>query len=466
MYPALLTLAMAGCGAADEARTSMGFDADDPRGPNGSGGLPQNDGPVPGPAVDGGTPPGTVEASFIWIANSDQGTVTKLDTRTLEELGRYRTSPNSRGKPSRTSVASDGSVAVANRGGTSGAPSLEAGVTKFYASVDQCVDTNGNGVIDTSTGRDDIRPWGEDECMAWHRPLGEYWSNRPAAWAPSPSPGVPANFWTAAANEGNCSSARCFFDVLRLDGQTGAVLDVVTVGPLSGTDFLVGAGLGGLGGLLPPDVFGDGPGLIENYGPYGGASDAGGHFWVFNANTTHLVRVDSASLQWRAWEIPMSNGYGITVDSKGRVFICGGLGVARFDLSDESWATSSDGPALGFNGCMTDGRGTLWVGGGADSGTPGLHAYDTDTLGFIQSHSVGTVKGVSVDVDGFVWGVSSPGAAGAVGGGNIGGPAANSAFKLDPATGLWETYSQLTGPYSYSDMTGFGLRQAGVITPI
>src|SRR5688572_1625164 len=54
--------------------------------------------------------------SYIWIANSSEGTVSKIDTVSLVEVGRYRTHPDF-GDPSRTSVSLNGDVAVANRNG-------------------------------------------------------------------------------------------------------------------------------------------------------------------------------------------------------------------------------------------------------------------------------------------------------------------------------------------------------------
>lgn len=45
------------------------------------------------------------------------------------------------------------------------------------------------------------------------------------------------------------------------------------------------------------------------------------------------------------------------------------------------------------------------------------------------------------DFDGYVWMVDQT----------------NSAFRIDPDTGAWERYQGLTGPYAYSDMTGWGL---------
>jgi hypothetical protein len=396
---------------------------------------------------------GEVEFSYIWIANSAEGTVSKVDTRTLEEKGRYLTSPNGLGLPSRTSVGADGNVAVANRGGATNALGGDGGgVTKIYASEQDCPDTNGNGMVDTSTGANDVLPWGEDECIAWHTPLA-YYSNRPVAWAPAPAPDAPADVWTAGSS--SCLPAACSIEVLRLDGQTGAIKDSVTVDSLMGVDFIAAGLAGGLLGFL-----GGLPGVIDNYGPYGGAADSGGNFWTFVANTTQLIRIDAVTLEARIWDIqPAGNGYGLTLDEKGRIHLCGALGISRFDPATETWATSTGGPLLGFNGCMTDGAGKIWVGGGVDFGDPGLHAYDAETLAHVQSFPVGAVKGVSIDVDGYIWGVGSGGAFG------TGAGSANTAWRVDPNDGTTETYDGLNGAYSYSDMTGFGLSQAGYQEP-
>ena len=41
---------------------------------------------------------------FIWVPNSNYGTMSKVDTRNGKELGRYRTGPGTNGNPSRTTV--------------------------------------------------------------------------------------------------------------------------------------------------------------------------------------------------------------------------------------------------------------------------------------------------------------------------------------------------------------------------
>src|SRR5690606_36637833 len=82
----------------------------------------------------GGGGGGNVEFSYIWVANSAQGTISKINTVTMVEEGRYVVRPDSAGNPSRTSVNLAGDVAVANRYG---------GVTKVLARTEDCVESNG-----------------------------------------------------------------------------------------------------------------------------------------------------------------------------------------------------------------------------------------------------------------------------------------------------------------------------------
>ncbi len=117
-----------------------------------------------GGGLDGGCDPsgeGDEDYSFIWISNSDEGTVSKVDTSTGTELGRYWACPDeSACDPSRTSVNLAGDVAVSIR--------EPGGITKVAAIDDNCVDANGDGLIQTSSGPGDVLPWGTDECVLWH----------------------------------------------------------------------------------------------------------------------------------------------------------------------------------------------------------------------------------------------------------------------------------------------------------
>ena len=89
--------------------------------------------------------------SYIWIANSGQGTVSKIETKTGIEVGRYQVQG---GNPSRTSVNLLGDVAVSSRD--------PGGVTKIAARLDSCIDKNNDGAITTSNGPNNVLPLGQD----------------------------------------------------------------------------------------------------------------------------------------------------------------------------------------------------------------------------------------------------------------------------------------------------------------
>ena len=88
----------------------------------------------------------TTPFRFIWVAVSTKGTIVKIDTDTGAVLGEYWTSPDGQPKdPSRTTVDLNGNVWNTNRAGHS---VVQVG----HKENGQCVDRNGNGTIDTSTG--------------------------------------------------------------------------------------------------------------------------------------------------------------------------------------------------------------------------------------------------------------------------------------------------------------------------
>ena len=133
-----------------------------------------------GDCMGGGGAVGENTFSIIWIANTPEGTVSKIDTATGTELGRYYTGPtDGDDDPSRTSVNLEGDAAVSNRGG---------GIVKFASADARCIDRNANGMIETSTGAGNVLPFGDDECMLWHKPTPVDGNNhhgpRPTAWRP------------------------------------------------------------------------------------------------------------------------------------------------------------------------------------------------------------------------------------------------------------------------------------------
>ena len=123
-------------------------------------------GPDTGTGTDTGEPPcepGAVgeEFSFAWIANTDQGSVSKINTDTMVEMARYYTDPVQSGaaSPSRTSVSLDGRfVVVSNRDTGS--------ITKIAANEADCVDKNNDGMIQTSKDKAQLLPYAQEECIA------------------------------------------------------------------------------------------------------------------------------------------------------------------------------------------------------------------------------------------------------------------------------------------------------------
>jgi len=339
--------------------------------------------------------PGEPDFSYIWIANSQQGTISKIDTQTLQEKGRYRVRPDSNGSPSRTSVNLTGDVAVANRNG---------GVAKVYARVDNCVESNGMPGIQTSTDSN-MLPWGVEECVAWYTPFN-YISQRPLAWTAGTfnedtCAWENQKVWTSGVSNGQPGVT-----VHRLNGQTGVVEDTVPI-----------------------------PNINNGYyGIYGTAVDKEGNMWGSQLGQASLVFVHHETLEVKTWPM-VASGYGMTVGSSGYVWTCSS-NASRFDPLTETWQTLQVG---GSGGCMEDDKGTLYMSGGNNN----IVAIDVETLQIKTTYQVPQyVHGISIDYYGYVWGVSM----------------GAQAYRIDINNpNAFQTFNGLVGAYTYSDMTGIAL---------
>ena len=374
-------------------------------GGGGVGGLDLDGGP-------GGAPsnmcPGNVQ-SFIWISNTGEGTLSKVCTLTATEVARYDTSPQlAAGDPSRTSVNLHGDMVVTNRSPTSGPSS----VTKFAGDINDCVDRNQDGHIDTSTGPDDVKPWGEDECMLWNTPLGgTAIGARATAWdgTEDPDTGLGGHVYIGALD------TRTVFE---LDGDTGAILQQA----------------------------------VTQLAHYGGAIDNQRNFWTVDMNCTigqcQIERINMDDLSDHD-KHPVHCGYGISVDGQGRVWtagqnvFAGGGCVSRFDpaTNENLWVNTG---GMDFNRGVAVGiaasAGSVW----AASTNGDLIQVDMESVTIVHRQLVGveSMVGVAIDYEGNVWTVSQGG---------------NAAHKVDPTT--WTVTNVPIGlqPYTYSDMTGMQL---------
>ncbi|MCA9690057.1 MAG: hypothetical protein KC636_10645 [Myxococcales bacterium] len=440
--PALLLLACAfACG--DSTATSAGESTITTAGPGSSSGATASSGDgtatagtgtgtsdsdsgSSGPVLDVGAPDGGdlacgCEFNYVWIANSEESTVSKINMDTLKEEARYLTRADGMGNPSRTSVALNGDVAVANR---------HSGLVKFYADPADCKDTNGVPGIQTSQGKDDVLDWELEECRAWYTDFPAT-NQRPVAWTPGqltgPCEATGEMVWTVTSAKqalfpgiGGAGGIIAYL----VDGETGAVAKSVEIPTFSGASF----------------------------GAYGGAVNAHGDLFITSLGPAKtLARVNIDNLAYQVWDMPAELApYGITVDHNGRVWVSstfGNPGGARFDPDTETWDLIN---GFGGGSGLAEGpENLMWI-----SSFNGVNSVDIDTLELGPVfHSNFTIKGVGFDVDGYMWLVNWSD----VDEGNQ--PLTEElVMKVDLGTLMVaNAYNGLNRPYTYSDFTGNAL---------
>lgn len=215
-----------------------------------------------------------VAGSFVWIANSGEGTLSKIDAARAIEVARYDTGGS---EPSRVAVDYRGDVWVTNR-------EFEgiSTVTKIAGDASRCLDADGGGLV-TSTGPLDVLPFGEDECVLFRVPVG-------AAGEVARSLAIDGERGLDDASGGNAW-------VGLHDGEAVEVLDGIT------------------GDLIE---------RIETPGfaPYAAAFDAWGSLFM-SSRDGFLARIDrgAAPREVSLIEVPLSCYllYGLSIDGAGRV---------------------------------------------------------------------------------------------------------------------------------------------------
>ena len=329
-----------------------------------------------------------------------------------------------------------GDVVVSNRNPVEGGAT--SSVTKFLADTDECYDANDNDTIETSSGGSDVKAWQEDECMAWSTQIGGPGSSgvRATAWDGQEDPltGLGGHVWVGTCNLSVGTGEQ---KVYKLNGDTGEILEEISV-PVSCA--------------------------------YGGAMDGNGGFWIIDHAWVldpgafldyQIVRVDMETLdvETHDWQC----GYGITVDSQGRVWTGGRHSadescIARYDpatdtenftVIEDDWpdiTTWTRGIAVG----LEKSAGSVWA-----AETDGsLWEIDEDTMEVLNEYPIGAgmgqMIGAAVDYEGYVWAVKSTTDGG-------------KAIKFDPETGTTVEVMIGLDPYTYSDMTGIQLANVTII---
>ena len=369
---------------------------------------------------------------FIWVSLSQRCTIAKINTETGTILGEYRTISDlaSCNESSRTTVALDGSVWVGHRG--------PGGATHVgLVDSNQCVDRNGNGSIETSSGYGDVKPWtgsnsdvanAQDECILHHVNTDSVFTGFADTRHMSIDPNN--NLWIGSFVSGG--------QFIRVNGTTGAVETAVKDLPC-----------GGYGGLI------DGNGVIWS---------AQGPLLRWDPNAP-----DGATNP-RCINIPGHSVYGVAIDSSGWIW--------TNEFGNDVRKTSPDGNVSlgpfnhGFNGgqgLAVAPNGDVWVSSGLSCGDgvcPVGHLKNDGTfVGGVPNPTGQGSTGVAVDAAGKIWTANR---------------SSNTATRIDPnagpigADGVTRVGAvDLTvnfpagpdgrpspSPYNYSDMTGAQLLSA------
>ena len=105
-----------------------------------------------------------LEQRTVWVPNTGEGTLSKVDADSAREVARYRVYGDT---PERVAVDYNGDAWVLS-------PSLDgtSWLTRVAAGDDRCVDSDGDGVS-TSRGPRDVLPLGDDECVLMHTAVGD-----------------------------------------------------------------------------------------------------------------------------------------------------------------------------------------------------------------------------------------------------------------------------------------------------
>lgn len=366
--------------------------------------------------------------NVIWVANSFEGTVSKIDTVTARELARYRTGPGEESlSPSRTSVNLRGDVAVGNRAGS---------VIKIAEKLELCVDSDGDGEIRTSGGPDDVLPWGDDECVIWSHEI-DFESEPPVHVG-----GLRAVAWDFDKGTDPDGDVDCYGRPNVWIGWRDVPSDRTIVRKIAGHD----------GSTI-------GEAVIENWechwnhGAYGGAIDPEGDFWVLGTKGT-LVQLNNLDLSQRRWDHPDDiELYGLAIDEDGTPWMASWLGhIWKFDRDAEKFvdvhAVPQDSSPRNLRGLAIDLDGHAWVAGNTGCA---LLRFDTRSETVVDPaialpDCVEPV-GVSIDSEGEVWVVDRK---------------AERAYEVKPDDYATRVVKGLVSPYTYSDMTGAGL---GLVVP-
>ena len=380
-------------------------------------------------------------ARFIYVSNSGEGTVSKIDPNTQKEIARYCTAPGCNSDPSRASVSLDGDVGVANRANyfyNSVQHPERASAVKIAGDISRCIDRNNNGKIDTSMAGGPVPmalQWpsnttvSPDECVLWWTPLirdrnGAYVGGagtlpRSATWDSKASPdgSLSSNFYVGLYGTS---------ELAQIDAKTGAIKLQIAIGGQ----------------------------------PYSSVFDRFGYLWIRDAATSRMIKVDTNQANLPAVFVGPAApcAYAITADRRGYLYSSGGNCVARMDPGAMTpvWESLALPNACSTRGPSLDADFNLWV---PDTCYGAFHVDASKPVGMgmtlkkaipLTPNSAAYILGTAIDGNGFPWFINTE--TGSLQ--QVGGPA-GTVYRIDPKNNYTVTQVRTgASPYVYSDLSG------------
>ena len=313
--------------------------------------------------------------NYIWVPNINEGTISKVNVKSGQEVARYRTSPVNYANPSRTVVDVKGNCWVAN---------YQIGSIVKIGALESGIDRNKNGVIDTSRDLDnngiitgsEVLGWGSDECVLYET---VFIPGREGNYTPGTYGGGYANNWANPGalamvldSKGNvwvgCYGLQKFF---QLNGTTGQILRTIDVSSAGHT-------------------------------PYGAVIDDNGVIWSVAGPYRNVLRLDTNTGSFIRINIPHW-AYGLALDDNGHLFVTGyeHSCISRINTGSGVVEWTKSAP-YGARGVIVTDDGDVWT---ANLESHSVTRFSNDGVVKATIYPGYGPSGLSIDADGKIWAV-------------------------------------------------------------
>ncbi len=305
-------------------------------------------------------------SSTVWVANSAEHTLSRVDAESAMEVARYFTGGT---QPSRVAVDWRGDAWVANRE-FDGVSSIR----KIASDLERCIDRDGSTSIETSS---DSTPLAEDECVLFTTEVGESGGVARAL-------AIDGNIGPEGTRGGDVWLGLHDAEaIVHLDGETGAILERFET-----------------------------PG----FQPYAAVFDAWGTLWIISRDG-FLLSLDRFNAEPVIREVPLACFllYGLDADEDGNLLLTGFAcdRVTLYEPRFDRWSSITTPPSVRGAVVQEGDEGPIgWVahtdGRVSRVSMRPLQLLDTVDLGGLGISPIEAI-GVGIDDIGHFWAASSQG---------------------------------------------------------